>query len=196
MHLVTLFKNDWKRDYNWLGIFEITLLYNRSRTCFKHWKYILNAFIFISIPFSIFSKVHHYSAVFIILQYILYNHKMGTFSCIKLNTGTITILLQDNKQCVYNGILDIRECIVCSHPVISRFSTGDEHAPGNYGLLDQVAALQWVQKNIYSFGGDPGSVTIFGESAGGASVSFLVRSWCIPSYAYDQKWQPVSGLYI
>lgn len=60
--------------------------------------------------------------------------------------------------------------------MIFYFSTGDEHAPGNYGFLDQVAALQWVQENIHSFGGDPGSVTIFGESAGGISVSFLVRS--------------------
>uniref|UniRef100_A0A8C8W7H8 Carboxylic ester hydrolase n=1 Tax=Peromyscus maniculatus bairdii TaxID=230844 RepID=A0A8C8W7H8_PERMB len=56
------------------------------------------------------------------------------------------------------------------------FSTGDEHSPGNWGHLDQVAALRWVQDNIVNFGGDPGSVTIFGESAGGESVSVLVLS--------------------
>ncbi|NXX50772.1 SASB hydrolase, partial [Tricholaema leucomelas] len=50
------------------------------------------------------------------------------------------------------------------------FNTGDEHARGNWAFLDQVAALRWIQDNIEHFGGDPGSVTLFGVSAGSCSV--------------------------
>ncbi|KAM4619456.1 carboxylesterase 3 isoform 2-T2 [Polymixia lowei] len=60
--------------------------------------------------------------------------------------------------------------------ILGFLSTGDEHAQGNWGFLDQIAALKWVQENIEAFGGDPQSVTVAGESAGGISASILTLS--------------------
>ena len=61
-----------------------------------------------------------------------------------------------------------------AHPELT--AEYDGRASGNYGIMDQIFALQWVKKNIRGFGGDPDNVTVFGESAGGASVVALMSS--------------------
>jgi para-nitrobenzyl esterase len=61
-----------------------------------------------------------------------------------------------------------------AHPELS--AENPNQVSGNYGLLDMIAGLEWIQKNIDAFGGNPNKVTIFGESAGGISVSMLCAS--------------------
>ena len=67
----------------------------------------------------------------------------------------------------------------CFFPVLFStgfLSTGDRAAPGNYGLLDQALALDWVYENIEKFGGNRNRITLVGNSAGGASVMFHMLS--------------------
>ena len=76
------------------------------------------------------------------------------------------VVVTFNYRLGYLGLL--------AHPSLNKTRQGEPIA--NYALMDQIAALKWVQRNIAAFGGDPGRVTVFGESAGGVSVNFLLAS--------------------
>jgi para-nitrobenzyl esterase len=95
-------------------------------------------------------------------------------------TGSASEPRQDGERLAARGVvvvgINYRLGVLgfLSHPELTKES--GRGASGNYGLLDQIAALQWVKRNIAAFGGDPANVTIFGESAGSFAVSALMAS--------------------
>jgi para-nitrobenzyl esterase len=94
--------------------------------------------------------------------------------------GTTSEARQDGENLAHKGVIVVSMNYRLNifgffvHPELTAESP--QHASGNYGLMDQAAAIQWVHRNIQNFGGDPGNVTIFGESAGSFSVSAQMAS--------------------
>jgi para-nitrobenzyl esterase len=97
-----------------------------------------------------------------------------------LVNGSATAALYDGSELARQGVVVVTinyrlgRLGFFAHPALSRERPSEPKA--NFGLMDQIAALQWVQRNIRAFGGDPRNVTIFGESAGGHSVNLLMIS--------------------
>jgi para-nitrobenzyl esterase len=96
------------------------------------------------------------------------------------SSGSAACAVYDGEEMAKKGIvfvsINYRVGVLgfLAHPELS--SESDNKVSGNYGLLDQVAALKWIKKNIEAFGGDPQKVTIAGQSAGSMSVCALVAS--------------------
>ena len=94
--------------------------------------------------------------------------------------GSGTVPLYDGTEMAKKGVVFVTVNYrlgvfgFLAHPELSAESTS--HVSGNYGILDQIAALKWVRKNIAAFGGDPSNVTIDGQSAGSFSVNALMVS--------------------
>ena len=96
------------------------------------------------------------------------------------NEGSSSVAVYDGTELAKKGVIVVSVNYrvgplgFLTHPELTKES--EHRSSGNYGLLDQIAALQWVRNNIAAFGGDPNQVTIFGQSAGAISVASLMRS--------------------
>ncbi|WP_433601276.1 carboxylesterase/lipase family protein [Nocardia sp. CA-135953] len=97
--------------------------------------------------------------------YLIGTSALGLYSGARLVVGGDVIVVSLNYRLGAFGYVDFGE-----------FSTPERAFDSNLGLRDQVAALEWVQRNIAAFGGDPGNVTIFGESAGAHAVLSLLAT--------------------
>jgi para-nitrobenzyl esterase len=97
-----------------------------------------------------------------------------------LSSGSANCAIYDGEEMAKKGLvfvsINYRVGVMgfMAHPELTKES--GYNSSGNYGFLDQMAALQWVQKNIAAFGGDPNNVTIAGQSAGSFSVNALIAS--------------------
>ena len=96
------------------------------------------------------------------------------------NEGSSSVAVYDGTELAKKGVVVVSlnyrvgPLGFLTHPELTQES--EHRSSGNYGLLDQIAALRWVRNNIAAFGGDPNQVTIFGQSAGAISVASLMRS--------------------
>ncbi len=97
-----------------------------------------------------------------------------------LSSGSANCAIYDGEEMAKKGVIFVsinyRVGVMgfMAHPELSKES--GNNASGNYGILDQITALKWIQKNIAAFGGDPNNVTIAGQSAGAFSVTALIAS--------------------
>lgn len=97
-----------------------------------------------------------------------------------LRNGSASIPLYAGDQLVRNGVIVVTANYrlgalgFLAHPELTKESR--HQSSGNYGLMDQIAALNWIQQNIAAFGGDPDKVTVFGQSSGAISISALASS--------------------
>ena len=98
-----------------------------------------------------------------------------------LNNGSGTAALYDGANLAKRGVVVVTlnyrlgRLGFFGHPALTA-EAGGEEIVGNYGMADVIAALEWVRDNVAAFGGDPGKVTVFGESAGGVMVTRLMIS--------------------
>ena len=112
--------------------------------------------------------------------------------------GSTAVAVYDGEGLAHKGLvvvtINYRVGVLgfLAHPELTKES--DVRASGNYGLLDQIAALRWVQRNIVAFGGDPKRVTIAGQSAGAMSVHILMASPLAKGLFHQAIAQSGSGL--